>query len=114
MVADARATAGVGTTGALLDVQNLNVSFNTADGTLHAVRGSSFSVGKGQTLGIVGESGSGKSVSAQALLGLVPGAEVSGHAWFEGHDVLAMTSEQLREVRGRQISVVFQDRLYSL
>jgi len=114
MVADARATAGVGTTGALLDVQNLHVTFDTADGTLHAVRGASFSVGKGQTLGIVGESGSGKSVTAQALLGLVPGAEVSGHAWFEGHDLLAMTSEQLRAVRGRRISMVFQDPLTSL
>ena len=114
MVADARAAAGVSTAGALLDVQDLHVSFNTADGTLHAVRGFSFSVGKGQTLGIVGESGSGKSVSAQALLGLVPGAEVSGHAWFEGHDLLAMSGEQLRAVRGRRISMVFQDPLTSL
>src|SRR5215467_14578124 len=114
MVADARAAAGVSTAGALLDVQDLHVIFDTADGKLHAVRGSSFSVGKGQTLGIVGESGSGKSVSAQALLGLVPGAEVSGHAWFEGHDLLAMTSEQLRAVRGRRISMFFQDPLTSL
>src|SRR5438067_2543686 len=114
MVAGAPAAAGVGTTGALLDVQDLHVSFDTADGKLHAVRGSSFSVGRGQTLGIVGESGSGKSVSAQALLGLVPGAEVSGHAWFEGRDLLAMTSEQLQGVRGRRISMVFQDPLTSL
>src|SRR6516225_5689422 len=114
MVADAREAAGVSTTGALLDVEDLHVSFDTADGKLHAVRGSSFSVGKGQTLGIVGESGSGKSVTAQALLGLVPGAEVSGHAWFEGHDLLAMTGEQLRAVRGRRISMVFQDPLTSL
>src|SRR5437660_76645 len=67
MVADASAAVGVGTTGALLDVQDLHVTFDTADGKLHAVRGLSFSIGKGQTLGIVGESGSGKSVSAQAL-----------------------------------------------
>jgi oligopeptide/dipeptide ABC transporter ATP-binding protein len=114
MVADAVAATGVNTTGTLLDVQDLHVSFDTADGKLHAVRGSSFSIGRGQTLGIVGESGSGKSVSAQALLGLVPGAEVSGHAWFEGRDLLAMTSEQLRAVRGRRISMVFQDPLTSL
>src|SRR5215831_12247910 len=104
MVTDALATAGVGTTGALLDVQDLHVTFETADGTLHAVRGASFSVDRGQTLGIVGESGSGKSVTAQALLGLVPGAEVSGQAWFEGRDLLAMNGQQLREIRGKRIS----------
>jgi peptide/nickel transport system ATP-binding protein len=114
MVADASAAVGVGMTGALLDVQDLHVTFDTSDGKLHAVRGLSFSIGKGQTLGIVGESGSGKSVSAQALLGLVPGAEVSGHAWFEGRDLLAMSGEQLQAVRGRRISMVFQDPLTSL
>src|SRR5690242_4672575 len=114
MVADASAAVGVDMTGALLDVQDLRVTFDTADGKLHAVRGLSFSIGKGQTLGIVGESGSGKSVSAQALLGLVPGAEVSGHAWFEGRDLLAMSGEQLQAVRGRRISMVFQDPLTSL
>ena len=103
---------GMGET--LLDVEDLNVRFQTADGTLHAVRGASFSVAKGTTLGIVGESGSGKSVSAQALLGLVPGADVSGRAWFEGRDLLAMNSQQLREIRGKRISMVFQDPLTSL
>jgi oligopeptide/dipeptide ABC transporter ATP-binding protein len=105
---------GRGTGETLLDVEDLNVRFETADGTLHAVRGASFSVRKGTTLGIVGESGSGKSVSAQALLGLVPGADVSGHAWFEGSDLLALDSEQLREIRGKRISMVFQDPLTSL
>jgi len=104
----------VRTADALLDVEDLHVSFDTADGILRAVRGVSFSIGKGQTLGIVGESGSGKSVTAQALLGLVPGAEVSGQAWFEGRDLLALTSQQLREIRGRRISMVFQDPLTSL
>ncbi len=69
---------------------------------------------RGQTLGIVGESGSGKSVSAQALIGLVPGADVTGQAWFEGRDLLAMTGQQLREIRGKRISMVFQDPLTSL
>ena len=105
---------GRGTGETLLDVEDLNVRFETADGTLHAVRGTSFSVRKGMTLGIVGESGSGKSVSAQALLGLVPGADVSGHAWFEGSDLLALEGEQLREIRGKRISMVFQDPLTSL
>jgi len=110
----AQAAQAVRTADALLDVEDLHVSFDTADGILRAVRGVSFSIGKGQTLGIVGESGSGKSVTAQALLGLVPGAEVSGQAWFEGRDLLALTSQQLREIRGRRISMVFQDPLTSL
>jgi peptide/nickel transport system ATP-binding protein len=108
------AAPAAGPAGALLDVQDLHVRFDTADGTLHAVRGASFSVGPGQTLGIVGESGSGKSVTAQALLGLVPGADVTGHAWFEGRDLLAMSGQQLREIRGQRISMVFQDPLTSL
>jgi peptide/nickel transport system ATP-binding protein len=108
------AAAPAGPAGALLDVQDLHVRFDTADGPLHAVRGASFSVGPGQTLGIVGESGSGKSVTAQALLGLVPGADVTGRAWFEGRDLLAMTGQQLREIRGQRISMVFQDPLTSL
>jgi peptide/nickel transport system ATP-binding protein len=108
------AALAAGPAGALLDVQDLNVRFDTADGTLHAVRGASFAVRKGETLGIVGESGSGKSVTAQALLGLVPGADVTGHAWFEGRDLLAMTGPQLREIRGQRISMVFQDPLTSL
>jgi peptide/nickel transport system ATP-binding protein len=98
----------------LLDVQDLHVRFDTADGVVHAVRGASFQVARGQTLGIVGESGSGKSVSAQALIGLVPGADVTGQAWFEGRDLLAMTGQQLREIRGKRISMVFQDPLTSL
>jgi peptide/nickel transport system ATP-binding protein len=110
----AEAAAAVGSAETLLDVEDLHVSFDTADGTLNAVRGVSFTVGKGQTLGIVGESGSGKSVPAQALLGLVPGADVSGQAWFEGRDLLALSDQQLREVRGRRISMVFQDPLTSL
>ena len=110
----AEAAAAVGSAETLLDVEDLHVSFETADGTLNAVRGVSFAVGKGQTLGIVGESGSGKSVTAQALLGLVPGADVSGQAWFEGRDLLALDDQQLRKIRGRRISMVFQDPLTSL
>ena len=108
------AASAAGQAGALLEVQDLNVRFDTADGVLHAVRGTSFEVRTGETLGIVGESGSGKSVTAQALLGLVPGADVTGHAWFEGHDLLAMNDTQLREIRGQRISMVFQDPLTSL
>jgi peptide/nickel transport system ATP-binding protein len=98
----------------LLDVRDLNVRFDTVDGVVHAVRGASFQVPRGRTLGIVGESGSGKSVSAQALIGLIPGADVSGEAWFEGRDLLSMNDQQLREIRGKRISMVFQDPLTSL
>jgi oligopeptide/dipeptide ABC transporter ATP-binding protein len=98
----------------LLEVTDLQVSFNTSDGVVQAVRGISFSIEPGRTLGIVGESGSGKSVSTQTLLGLNAGARVSGSALFEGQDLLAMSPDQLRRVRGAQISMIFQDPLSSL
>ena len=75
---------------ALLEVQDLHVSFRTPDGVVQAVRGVSFNVEPSQTLGIVGESGSGKSVATQTIMGLTRGAEVSGRALFEGRDLLTM------------------------
>ena len=99
---------------ALLEVSDLQVSFSTPDGRLDAVRGLSFSVEQGRTLGIVGESGSGKSVSTQAIMGLVRGARISGQALFEGNDLLTMDSESLRKIRGDQIGMIFQDPLSSL
>jgi oligopeptide/dipeptide ABC transporter ATP-binding protein len=98
----------------LLEVKDLNVSFPTADGVVRAVRGVSFDVEAGRTLGIVGESGSGKTVLTQTLLGLTPGADVSGSAIFEGTDLLQLRPDQMRHVRGAQISVIFQDPLTSL
>jgi peptide/nickel transport system ATP-binding protein len=99
---------------ALLDVENLHVSFRTADGIVNAVRGVSFKVESGRTLGIVGESGSGKSVSVQTVMGLTQNARVSGQAIFEGSDLLAMRPEQLQAVRGAKIGMIFQDPLSSL
>ena len=98
----------------LIDVENLRVSFDTEDGELIAVRDVSFSVGEAETFGIVGESGSGKSVSAQALVGLVPGARVSGRAMFDGRNLIGMSERQLRSIRGARIGLVFQDPLSSL
>jgi len=98
----------------LLAVRDLTVSFPTSDGLVQAVRGVSFNVERGQTLGIVGESGSGKSVCTQSLLGLTPGADVTGEALFNGKNLLAMRPEELRAVRGAQIATIFQDPLSSL
>jgi peptide/nickel transport system ATP-binding protein len=98
----------------LLDVSDLTVSFPTADGVVRAVRGVSFGLDAGRTLGIVGESGSGKSVAALTLLGLSRGAKVSGSAMFDGDDLLSMAEPELRAVRGARIAMVFQDPLSSL
>ncbi|WP_204041312.1 ABC transporter ATP-binding protein [Acrocarpospora phusangensis] len=99
---------------ALLEVSGLTVSFPTPDGVVRAVRGMSFEVERGRTLGIVGESGSGKSVSTQTLMGLTRGAEVSGSARFEGRELIGMPAEELRRLRGAQIAMIFQDPLSSL
>jgi oligopeptide/dipeptide ABC transporter ATP-binding protein len=98
----------------LLDVEGLSVSFSTPDGVVQAVRGISFSVDAGETLGIVGESGSGKSVATQTMVGLTAGAEISGRAVFQGRDLLRLAPEELRRVRGAQIGMIFQDPLSSL
>ncbi|HEY9475395.1 MAG TPA: ABC transporter ATP-binding protein [Mycobacteriales bacterium] len=98
----------------LLRVEDLRVSFPTPDGVVQAVRGISFTVRRGQTLGIVGESGSGKSVSTQAILRLTAGARISGRAVFDGEDLLAASETELRAVRGAKIAVVFQDPLSNL
>jgi len=95
-------------------VKDLNVTFPTADGLVKAVRGVSFDVDAGRTLGIVGESGSGKTVLTQTLLGLTPGGDVSGSAMFDGIDLLKLTEGEMRNVRGAQIAVIFQDPLTSL
>ena len=99
---------------ALLEVDDLHVSFRTADGIVQAVRGVSFNVDQGETLGIVGESGSGKSVSTQTIMGLTRGARVSGHALFDGRDLLTMKPEEMQSVRGAKIGMIFQDPLSSL
>jgi microcin C transport system ATP-binding protein len=100
---------------ALLEVQNLAIDFRTDAATIHAVRGISFTVEAGKTLALVGESGSGKSVSASAILRLLPpSAKVRGSIRFNGRDILAMSDRELRGIRGNDISMVFQEPMSSL
>jgi peptide/nickel transport system ATP-binding protein len=99
----------------MLDVRDLSVRFETDEGTVHAVDRVSFSLGRGEVLGIVGESGCGKSVTSMAMLRLLPEtAVVSGEALFEGVDLLRAPEAHLRRVRGREISFVFQEPMTSL
>ena len=100
----------------LLSVRDLRVSFPGPGGVLRAVRGLSYDVLPGETLGIVGESGSGKSVAAYAVLGLLrpPGRVDGGQALFDGRDLLTMDRQELTALRGGEISMIFQDPLSSL
>jgi peptide/nickel transport system ATP-binding protein len=98
----------------LLEVENLTVSFHTPDGIVQAVRDVSFTLDAGKTLGIVGESGSGKSVTSQTIMGLTRGATISGRAVFEDLYLFELEPEQLQEIRGARIAMIFQDPLSSL
>jgi oligopeptide transport system ATP-binding protein len=101
----------------LLNVQGLETVFNTSEGTVHAVNGISFSLKEGEVLGIVGESGCGKSVSMLSLMRLIPsppGQIVAGKAVYQGKDLLHLTDDEMRGIRGSQISMVFQDPMTSL
>src|SRR5688572_24240138 len=101
----------------LLDVRNLTTRFHTRNGIVHAVENVSFTVDPGETLGIVGESGSGKSVTCYSLLGLIPqppGRIHGGQALFDGMDLLKIPEKQLRLIRGKRISMIFQDPMTSL
>jgi oligopeptide/dipeptide ABC transporter ATP-binding protein len=100
----------------LLAVDGLQVQFWTARGTIYAVNGISFDIREGETLGIVGESGCGKSVTSLALLGILPraGRAVAGTAMFQGRDLLQLPDKSLRDVRGKDIAMIFQDPMTSL
>lgn len=104
-------------TNKLLEVKNLKTHFFTVDGVVPAVDGVSFNVSKGETLGIVGESGSGKSVTARSIMRLVPnppGKIVSGSIEFNGEDLLSKKENEMREIRGGKIGMIFQDPMTSL
>jgi oligopeptide/dipeptide ABC transporter ATP-binding protein len=100
----------------LLRVSDLRVEFSLARGTVRAVDGASFEVGRGEALGIVGESGSGKTVALRALVGLLPrSADVAGGTIeFDGVDVLTLDDDRRRELRGRSIAMVFQEPMTAL
>ena len=103
-------------TSPLLDVINLNVSFPMEDETVYAVRDVSFSLEKGRTLGLVGESGCGKSVTAFSLLRLLasPGRIDSGSVLYQGRDLLTLSGNEIRKVRGKEIGIIFQEPMTSL
>ena len=101
----------------LLEVTDLRTSFHTRNGIYRAVDGVSFSLARGETLGLVGESGSGKSVTCYSLMGLVPqppGRIESGTAMFDGIDLLHCAPAQARQIRGKRIAMIFQDPMTSL
>ena len=101
----------------LLEVKNLKTHFFTDDGVVKAVDGISYDVEEGETLGLVGESGCGKSVSALSILRLIPtppGKIVDGEVWFEGEDLLKVDEDEIRQIRGNHIAMIFQEPMTSL
>jgi oligopeptide transport system ATP-binding protein len=100
----------------ILKVEGLETQFRTQDGIVHAVNGVSFQLKEGETLGIVGESGCGKSVTMMSMIRLIPsppGKVVAGRALYQGKDLIKLSDEEIRAIRGSQISVIFQDPMTS-
>ncbi len=103
--------------GNLLSVRDLRTYFDTEDGVVRAVDGITFDLERGETLGIVGESGSGKSVTNLSILRLIPqppGRIVSGEVIFHGQDIMSLSPEEVRKIRGKRIAMIFQDPMTSL
>jgi len=101
----------------LLKINNLQTRFHTEDGVVKAVNGISYSMEQGEVLGVVGESGCGKSVHALSIMRLIqipPGEIASGEIWFDSRDLLKLNKKEIRQVRGRDIAMVFQDPMSSL
>ena len=102
----------------LLDVRDLKTHYKVMDGVVPAVDGISFSLQRGQTLGIVGESGSGKSVTAMTIMRLldIPPAEIGkgSEVWFDGREVLSLPDGDMRKIRGNEMAMIFQEPLTSL
>ena len=103
--------------GVLMEVKNLVTRFYTQEGTVYAVNDVSYKLNEGETLGIVGESGSGKSVHALSIMRLIPsppGKIEGGEVMFQGRDLLKISNEEMRLVRGAEIAMIFQDPMTSL
>ena len=106
-----------GHSGPVLEVKNLKTQFQTQDGTVKAVDDVSFYVMPGETLGVVGESGCGKSMTGLSIMRLIPnppGKIVAGEILFNGNDILTMSDEEVRSIRGNEIAMIFQDPMTSL
>jgi len=108
--------AGQVSPGALLEVRDLRIHFPTDDGLVRAVDGVCFTLSRGRTLGIVGESGSGKSVTSLGIMGLHHGtrADISGHIWLDGEELVAAPPARVRQLRGSKMAMIFQDPMSSL
>lgn len=103
--------------GTLLEIKNLTVHYVTVDGTVHAVEDLSLSLEEGQTLGLVGETGAGKTTTVKAVMQILPDPParvIGGEVYFEGEDLLKKKKKEMRKVRGKQISMIFQDPMTSL
>ena len=100
----------------LLEVRDLKVSFRTEDGIVHAVDGVSFTIGEGEVVGVVGESGSGKSVSMLSVMQLItdPNVMYQGQILYKGRNLMGLSKDEMREVRGAEIAMIFQDPMTSL
>lgn len=101
----------------LLEIKNLTVHYHTVDGTVHAVENLSLDVRAGSTLGLVGETGAGKTTTVKAIMGILPDPPArihGGEILFEGEDVLKKSKKEMRSIRGKQISMIFQDPMTSL
>ena len=101
----------------LLEVDNLFIEFHTRDGVARVINGVSYHLDAGETLAVLGESGSGKSVTAQAIMGILdipPGKITNGRILYKGQDLLAMSKDERRKVRGAEIAMIFQDALSAL
>ena len=101
----------------LLDIKDLIIHFSAYKSIVKAIQGVSLTMRKGETLGLVGESGCGKSVTASSIMQLIPcppGKIVSGEIWFEGENILAKSETEMRQIRGKTISMIFQDPMTAL
>ena len=101
----------------LLEIKDLEIQYITEESTVHAVNGISLSVDEGETIGLVGETGAGKTTTALGILGLIPdppGKVIRGSILFDGKDILTMKDEEIRSIRGNEISMIFQDPMSAL